>query len=114
MGFLQGTWWSLDPADLPDTEGIAVGARLREDEQAGERRRRSGNGDCEEDISDTASERRSATEQSQPNVEHDRQELTHGSGEAGGWPTESRVGGLVDGLADRLGIPEPAAEGEDE
>jgi DNA (cytosine-5)-methyltransferase 1 len=62
------SWWSLDPADLPDT----------------------------------TRERWPTEEQSQPDVEHDGQEPSHGSSETGGWPTESRVGRVAHGVAHRV------------
>jgi DNA (cytosine-5)-methyltransferase 1 len=64
----QCSWWSFDPADLPDTE----------------------------------SERRTAEEQPQPDVEYNGQESAHGGCEASGRSTQPRVGRVAHGVAYRV------------
>ena len=56
------------------------------------------------DLPDAEGERRTIGELPRPHLEHDGQEPTHGSGEASRRPIESRVGCVVDGLADQLGV----------
>jgi site-specific DNA-cytosine methylase len=117
------SWWLTDPADPPDTES-GFGS---EQETGNGREVLAGRGEAA-DLPDTDSERRqqiargsssheaadgrAGRDTRQPDGDHQssgQDQVGRGRGS-----TQPRVGLLVDGLADRLGVSRPAPEGEDE
>lgn len=97
-----------EPGNVADSQGQLIWPGLCEDEPTGERRGRSGDFRCSwwdtdpADLPDAESERRSRRELPRSDMEHDGQEPAYGSGEAGRGPTESRVGRVAHGVANRV------------
>ena len=93
-------WWDIDPAELPDTDkqhddmgGFGAGEILQQ-EQAGIQ-------GCE--ISNLASERFQNRATKKTIQKKRSKEFKRHLGERENWPSQSRVGRVVDGVANRVG-----------
>lgn len=114
-----GSWWSFDPADLPDAqgEGLETAGRKPQLTRLGKFRPVSNaysfgrDGWTRELGTSGRSEPSSEGSVSNPDSEP-MGRPTESWGERGGGPIEPRMGSMASGLADRLGQPRCAAGGK--